>query len=57
MPITKQDLKKEIISYKLHLAHEMSQNRGDLIKLKIHDEVDVSFSEIQRILTNLLQKL
>lgn len=57
MPLTKKDLKKEITSYKLHLAHEMSQNRGDLLKLNIHDEVDVSFSEIQRILTNLLKKL
>jgi len=57
MALTKSDLKKELVAYKRHLAHEITQNRGGLLKLKLHDEVEATFKEIQNSLSRLILKL
>lgn len=57
MALTKSDLKKELVAYKRHLIHEIKQNRGGLLKLKLHDEVEATFNEIQRSLNRLIDIL
>jgi len=57
MALTKKELKQELVTYKNHLTHEFSQNRRDLLKLKIHDQVESTFNEIQVSLSKLIAQL